>query len=81
MNPWLLLQQDVMPDVVERRLDIKLDDPFVLPAPLARYGNRLFDRFTRPLSIRIFMEYRIKYRLDHELDHCLGNSIRHGGHA
>jgi hypothetical protein len=31
-----------MIDLVERRLDIKLDDPVGLPATLARYFNRLF---------------------------------------
>src|ERR1700682_4149856 len=70
-----------MIDLVERRLDIKLDGPVVLPATLARYCNRLSRRFTRPVSVGLFLEYRIEYRLDHKLDHSLGDSIRHGGYA
>src|SRR5260221_1163779 len=70
-----------MIDLVESRLDVKLNNPVILPATLARQGNRLFSRLARPVSIGIRMKYRIECRLDHELDNTLSNSIRHGGHA
>jgi hypothetical protein len=48
------LEQDVMIDLIERRLDVKLNNPVILPATLARHRNRLFYRFSRPVSIGIW---------------------------
>ncbi len=70
-----------MIDLIERRLDVKLNNPVILPATFSRHGNRLFRRFSRPVSIGIFMEDRIEDRFDHEFDNSLSDSVRHGGHA
>jgi hypothetical protein len=57
--------------VIQCRLNVKLNDPVVLPATLSRDGDRLFCPLARPVSIGIFMEYRIEHRLNHELGHAL----------
>jgi len=74
-QPPLDIQQEAMINLIECRLDVKLNNPVVFPAALTRCRNRLFRRPPGPVSIGIFMEYRLKYRLDHELDNRLRNSI------
>jgi hypothetical protein len=73
--------QEIMIDLIEGRLDIKLHHPVESPAPLSGDGYRLFRRFSRPIPIRIRMEYRIKNRFDGMPDHGLRNAIRYGRNA
>src|SRR6201996_6906848 len=45
-----------MIDLIESRLDVELDHPVILPAPLSGDGDRLFCRSSRPISIGIWMK-------------------------
>ncbi len=49
------LHQEAMIDLIEGCLDVKLDQPVILPAPISGDGHRLFRRPTRPVSIRVRM--------------------------
>src|SRR5271157_2147520 len=51
-----------MIDLIESRLDVKLHHPVELPTPLSGDSYCLFRRPSRPVSIRIRMEYRIENR-------------------
>ena len=46
-------QQQVMGDVIKQTPNVKLDDPRVLPAPLACHADRIKRRFTRPIAVTI----------------------------
>ena len=73
------LHQEGTIDLIEGRLDVKLDHPVVLSAPFSGSGNRLFSRSVGPIPIRIRMEHRIQLRLDDLLDDGLRNPIRDRG--
>src|ERR1700750_1460151 len=70
-----------MIDLIESRLDVELDHPVILPAPLSGDGDRLFCRSSRPISIGIWMKDRVECRLDLSLDDSLCDSIRHSGNT
>src|ERR1035441_1138587 len=68
-----------MIDLIESRLDVELDHPVILPAPLSGDADCLFSRSPRPISIGIRMKDRVQYRLDDALDDSLCYSVRHDG--
>src|ERR1035437_8266967 len=64
-----------MIDLIEGRLDVKLNHPVISPAPFSGDSNCLFRRPARSISIRIRMKDRVEYRLDDALDHGLRNAV------
>src|ERR1700682_2643971 len=70
-----------MIDLIEGCFDVKLNHPVVFPAPLSGDSNRLFRRSPRPISIGIWVEYRVEYRFNDELGNRLANPIRHSGNT
>src|SRR5882757_1857606 len=70
-----------MIDLIEGRLDVKLNHPVVSPAPLSGDSNGLFRRSSRSISIGIRMKDRVEYRLDDALDYGLCDSVRHSGYT
>ena len=74
-------QQQLMIDLIEGRLDIKLHDPVISPAAFTsdRYG--LLRRPSRPVPVRVRMEDRVQLWLDEKLDDGLRNTVRDRGHS
>jgi hypothetical protein len=52
-------QQKRVVDVVEQALDVKFKDPVVFPASLARDADGVKSRFSRPVTVGIWQEYRV----------------------
>ncbi|MDT4852325.1 hypothetical protein FQZ97_865520 [compost metagenome] len=73
--------QQLMIDVIEGCLDIKLHHPVVSPAALTRDRHRLLRRSSRPVSVRVRMEDRVQLRLDEKLDHGLRDTVTDRGHS
>src|SRR5271166_705313 len=70
-----------MIDLIESRLDVELDHPVILPAPLSSDSNGLLRRPSRPISIGIWMKDRVECWLDDSLDDSLCDPIRHSGNT
>jgi hypothetical protein len=70
-----------MIDLIEGRLDVKLYQPVISPAPFSGDSNSLFCRPARSISIGIRMKDRVEHRLDDALDYGLCDSIRHSGNT
>jgi hypothetical protein len=68
-------------DVVEQTFDVELENPVVLPAPLARDANSIERRFSRPIAIGVCQKYWVQVRLNELFDNHLGHSIRYGWHT
>src|SRR6516225_7161530 len=52
-------QQKRVVDVVEQALDVKFKNPVVFPASLARDADGVKSRFSRPVTVGIWQEYRV----------------------
>jgi hypothetical protein len=48
-----------MIDVVKQALDVKLQNPVILPAPLSRGPYGIQSRFIRPVAVRVWKKDRV----------------------
>ncbi len=67
--------------VTKERLDIQIDRPVELPAPLPTHPNRFKSRLTRPVAIGVRVEPRLHQRLQKHGCGRLGHPIRDRGHT
>jgi len=65
--------------VVKETLDVYIQNPSVLPAPLPCFAYGIQCGFIWPVPIGISMEMRLDLRLQIHLADHLRNSVRHGG--
>ena len=64
----------------EQTADVELQNPVILPAPLARYAYGIQLTLVRPISIGIRQKDRLYFSFHDLLDHHLGHTICYSGH-
>jgi hypothetical protein len=74
-------KQHFMVDVFKQSFDVKLHNPLVAPAPLARDPYSSQGRFPRPVALGVWQKDRLHRWLKRHLDYPLGHSVCNGGHA
>lgn len=73
-------QQKLVVDIVEQSLDVELQNPIVLPAPLSRHAYGIESRFTGSVAVRIRQKDCVESRLNQLFDNRLCHAVCHGGH-
>src|SRR5664280_3285333 len=73
--------QQVMVDIVEKRLDIKIDRPVVLPATFPAHPDRVQRRPPRAVAIGIRVEDRFDLPLQDHGGRCLRDAVRNARNA
>ena len=73
--------QEAMIDRIEETFDIEVEHPAIAPASLPRYAEGIFRRFSRPVSVRVRMELRLKNRLQETRYHHLRDPVRNRGNT
>jgi len=67
--------------LVEEPLDIQIDDPVVLPAPLPTHPDRVQRRLSRPVAIGVLVEPGLHQRLQELGHHRLRDPVSDRRHA
>ena len=86
-NPFLAgvrlhrLDDEIMIQGVEELLDVQINHPVALPAPLTAFSQRVMRRLPRPVPVGIRMENRFRPGLQLQGHHRLRNSVAHSGHS
>lgn len=74
-------QHELMVNCVKGSLNIKLQDPVVLPTPFLRHRHGLQRGLAGTIRIGIGMKIRLDFRFQAMSYHRLGNAIRYRGNA
>ena len=75
------LDDEVMRNVVEEPLDVKLKHPRVRETTLPARRDRIQRSTTRPVAVGVRMELRFHRFLQFHGGHRLGDPVRHSGHT
>ena len=67
-------------DAVEKLLDIKVDDPVVLPTTRPACPDRIQRRAPRAIAVGVWMKDRLDLFFQPPSYHCLGDPVGHGRH-
>jgi hypothetical protein len=70
-----------MVDVVKQSFDVELQNPIILPAPLARYLHGIQRRFCGSISVGVWQEDRLHSRFKDHFNNHLRHTIRYGRYA
>ena len=66
-----------MVDVVKQPFDVKLQNPVIPPASLARDSYRIQRRFSGSVAVGVRQKARLYHRLNDLFDHHLGHAVGH----
>src|SRR5215469_5546322 len=69
--------QQILRDVIEKTLDVQIQNPVIAPASLPCLPHCIQCRLPRSIPVGIRMEQRVHRRLQSRLHHHLRNPIRH----
>jgi hypothetical protein len=69
--------QQILRDVIEKALDVQIQNPVIAPASLPCLPHCVQCRLPRSIPVGIRMEQRVHRRLQSRLHHHLRNPIRH----
>src|SRR5918992_3740643 len=75
------LQNERVIERVEKRLQVQVQNPVVLPTPLPADPQRIMSRPSRPIPVGVRVKDRLHLGLQAQVGDRLGDPIRDGGHA